>query len=253
VSDIADRVRSLVAAGCEVGVHGIDAWLDSTRGASERETVACAAGAPATGVRMHWLFRNEQTPARLEEAGYAYDSTFGYNETVGFRTGTLQAFKPLGVDRLLELPLHVMDTALFYPSHLGLTPDGARERVLPLLDEAERHGGALTVNWHDRSIAPERQWGGVYGELLDELKRRGAWFATMAQAAAWFRRRRAARLHTVKRLDGSLEVSASGDDSEEGPGLRVRVHTPWRAGDARLPRRAPFTDAPLVLAARAEA
>jgi len=35
----------------------------------------------------------------------------------------------------------------------------------------ERQGGVLTVNWHDRSIAPERLWDDFYLDLLDDLKR----------------------------------------------------------------------------------
>jgi hypothetical protein len=244
-ADIAGRLRPLVAAGAEVGVHGLDAWLDAARGAAERETVTLAAGAPATGVRMHWLFWDQQAPARLEDAGFAYDSTVGYNETVGFRAGTLQAFVPPGARRLLELPLHVMDTALFYPGHLGLTPDEAWDRVAPLVDEAERHGGALTVNWHDRSIAPERLWDGFYRGLLEELKRREAWFPTMREAAAWFRRRRAASVAWRRAADGTAEIAASDPEAGPTPGLRVRVHAPGRPGV--------FTDRPLSAAPDARA
>jgi hypothetical protein len=225
VEDIADQVRSLVAAGSEVGLHGIDAWIDSGRGVEEREAVSRVTGASASGIRMHWLFFDERTPARLDEAGFGYDSTFGYNETVGFRAGTLQAFKPITARQLLELPLHVMDTALFYPAHLDLAPDAARQRVLALVDEAERHGGALTVNWHDRSIAPERLWDGFYLDLLTELKRRAPWFSTGTQAVSWFRRRRSATFDSVRRHDGWVYVRASSQGSEDIPGLTVRVHT----------------------------
>jgi hypothetical protein len=242
-SDIADRIRSLASAGCDVGVHGIDAWLDSSRGAKERDAVSCVTGTPGTGVRMHWLFFDDQSPERLEHAGFAYDSTFGYNETVGFRAGTLQAFRPLTAKQLLELPLHVMDTALFYPSHLNLTPDAAMRMVLPLVDEAERHGGALTINWHDRSIAPERLWDGFYLDLLDDLKRREVWFPTASQAVAWFRRRRSVRFEQQKH--GSVTVSSSA--SADGlPGLMVRTYRP-RPSDRplRAVRHSDFTDAPL--------
>lgn len=251
VSDIADRVRALHEAGCEVGLHGIDAWLDSARGADERESVSRVTGAPATGVRMHWLFFDERAAERLDEAGFAYDSTFGYNETVGFRAGTLQAFKPIGARRLLELPLTIMDTALFYPSRLGLTPEAARQTVLPLIDEAERHGGALTINWHDRSLAPERLWGGFYVSLVDELKRRGAWFPTAAQAASWFRQRRSAAFGPVRREGTSVRVTASADGHQAAPGLRLRVHAPRsRNGDrpAGAPGPTRFTDAPFQTA-----
>jgi hypothetical protein len=95
---------------------------------------------------MHWLFFDERAPSRLEQAGFSYDSTFGYTETVGFRAGTMQAFRPMGVGRLLELPLTIMDTALFYSSHLNLAPTTAKQAVWRLVDDAERYGGALTIN-----------------------------------------------------------------------------------------------------------
>lgn len=248
VADVAEQARSLASAGAEIGVHGIDAWLDSAAGSEERAQVACAAAVPAPGVRMHWLYFDDQAPARLEEAGFAYDSTFGFNETIGFRAGTLQAFKPISARRLLELPLHVMDTALFYPSRLHLTARDAQRVVEPLLAEAERHGGALTVNWHDRSVAPERLWDGFYIDLLDDLKRRNPWFPTASQAVSWFRRRRSARFNAVRQDGNALRLAISADAAEDGPPLTVRIHRPG-AHDAPWPtpadRRATFTDVPL--------
>ena len=248
VADIADQVRELGAAGAEVGLHAIDAWLDGARAIEERGAISRVTGAPTAGVRMHWLYFDERTPGRLEEAGFAYDSTFGYNDTVGFRAGTLQAFKPITAQQLLELPLHVMDTALFYPSRLGLSPAAAHDMVFPLVDEAERHGGALTINWHDRSLAPERLWGRFYVELVDELKRRSAWFPTAARAVAWFRQRRAAVLNTLCGDGGALRIKAYAAESAEMPGLTVRVHTsaPVDGVPTSLPRRrTTFIDLPL--------
>src|SRR5262245_39849989 len=185
---------------------------------------------------MYCVFFDQRSPQRLDQSGFEYDSTFGYNETVGFRAGTLQAFKPITAQQLLELPLHVMDTALFYPSHLDLTPAAAKQMVLPIVDAAERHGGALTVNWHDRSIAPERLWDGFYLDFLGELKRRTPWFPTGTQAVSWFRRRRSASFDSVVRgNDGAVHVRASCKASGEVPGLTVRVHTgPGRFTDLNL-------------------
>src|SRR5262249_12150778 len=162
------------AAGGEIGLHGIDAWFESSLGRDESQRISQFSGKSGVGVRMHWLYRNERTPEVLEDAGFPYDSTFGYNETVGYRAGTSQVFKPLKVKELLELPMHVMDTALFYPSYLDLSVPRARQHVRFVLDNADRFGGTLTINWHDRSISPERLWGGFYEWLLDELTRKGA-------------------------------------------------------------------------------
>jgi hypothetical protein len=245
-SDIAHRTRALAAAGCDVGVHGIDAWLDSTSGTRERTAVARSSGVAASGVRMHWLYFDEQAPQRLEEAGFTYDSSFGYNDAVGFRAGTLQAFRPITARRLLELPLHIMDTALFYPGRMHLTATAAKVLVQSAVDQAQHHGGALTINWHDRSLAPERLWDGFYIELLEDLKRRSPWFPTASQAVFWFQRRRSARFYVARQEPSTVRVAVSADTAHEGPGLTLRVHTP-QSPDAPWPPPAgsrKFTDVP---------
>jgi hypothetical protein len=225
VADVVRHIHRFKSAGGDIGVHGIDAWRDSGRGLEERQQISRITGDTDIGIRMHWLYRDEQSPAILERAGFTYDSTIGYNETIGYRAGTGQAFKPFNAIRLLELPLHIMDTALFYPAHLDLSPAQAARRVRDILDNAERFGGTVTVNWHDRSIAPERLWGETYVDLVEEMRRRGAWFATASQAIAWFRRRRSVVFELVGDESGAVRARLSADSAQTLPALRLRVHT----------------------------
>src|SRR5262249_15758016 len=67
--DIAKNLRRMVDRGCEVGLHGIDAWLDSSKGAGEIEEIRRLTGAANIGTRMHWLYFNPKSPAALERAG----------------------------------------------------------------------------------------------------------------------------------------------------------------------------------------
>lgn len=248
VTDIPTHVRQLADAGCEIGLHGIEAWRDAQSGSIESDRIASVSGCKPLGVRMHWLCFNEKSPARLEEAGFAYDSSFGYNGAIGYRAGTTQVYKPLGVQRLLELPLHVMDTALFYPAHLDLSPVEARHAVELLLKHVMRAGGCLTLNWHDRSLAPERLWGDFYAELLANLQQRGAWLCTGAQAVAWFQMRRQARLTAVSSGDRTVSGKISAVLDPALPGLRLRVYGPLTApfGESiGLVPEVSFVDAPL--------
>lgn len=241
--DIAGAIRKLIAAGCEVGLHGIDAWLDSSKGRQELQEIRnLTSASEEVGVRMHWLYYDEQSPLALEQAGAAYDSTVGYNGTVGYRAGTTQVYKPLGVARLLELPLHVMDTALFYPIHLALSPRQAKTLIGPMFENAVRLGGTLTINWHDRSLAPERLWGEFYRDLIQELQSRGAWFATAGQATSWFRNRRAAGFETHPMGPGTVRVKLAVDQCDKLPELRLRVHNPRNSGPAGMQRSADFVD-----------
>jgi hypothetical protein len=173
---------------------------------------------------MHWLYFNQQSPAVLERAGAAYDSTIGYNETVGYRSGTTQAFRPIGLSHLLELPMHVMDTALFYPSYLGVSPQGAKTILSRMVDNAARYGGVLTTNWHDRSLSPERLWGESYREVIQDMKRRGAWFATVGQAIAWFKKRRSIVFETDSIVSGTFRATVEYEPDDSVPRLRLRVH-----------------------------
>jgi hypothetical protein len=229
-SDLQGTICRLMANGREVGLHGIDAWLDSSNGREELDEIRRLTGRTEIGVRMHWLYYDEQSPATLEKAGAAYDSTIGYNETVGYRAGTTQAYKPLEVEQLLELPMHAMDTALFYLSYLGLSPTKATARLREMVDTVVQYGGCVTINWHDRSLSPERLWGSCYRELIEDLRRRGAWFATAGQAVSWFRKRRSVKFEESAAYPSSVRTKMSTNCTADLPGLRMRIYNQQNSG-----------------------
>ena len=200
------------------------------QGNEELEEIRRLAGVSAIGVRMHWLYHNQESPIALENAGAAYDSTIGYNDTVGYRAGTTQVYKPLQVSQLLEIPLHIMDTALFYRSYLGLSSRQARKRLSRMLNNAERFGGCLTINWHDRSLAPERLWDTCYCEMIQDLRSRGAWFSTTAEAVSWFRKRRSVVFEKDWSEPDAVRARVSANNCGGVPGLRLRIHKgqKWR-------------------------
>jgi hypothetical protein len=234
VGDLSGRIASLRKEGCEVAVHGIDAWHSVQKGREERSKLETVSGAPVVGIRMHWLLRDSNTAAVLEAAGYTYDAGLGYNETIGYRNGTTQAFRPLGSCQLLELPLHIQDGALFFPRTLDLSEAEARHRCSMLIDNARRFGGVLTVLWHDRSHGPERFWGDFYADLVGTLRSTDGWFGTAAQVVAWFDHRRAIRFERVDE-EGGGRTRVCYRGPEIRPPVKLRVHRPNRCGDRVQP------------------
>ncbi len=218
VADIKDSIDSLSEAGCEIGLHGIDAWCDGTKAREEMEQLQRFAPFETRGVRMHWLYFEQQSPDVLDRAGADYDSTVGYNEAIGYRTGTAQAYKPLKARRLLELPLIIMDTALFFPKRQDLSAKAARRQVQAILEHAAASGGCITVNWHRPKHLAGAKLGGFYTHLIQELKMRGAWFATASEAVAWFRKRRSA-------VFSSKTVELIAGEYSGTPELQLRVHS----------------------------
>jgi hypothetical protein len=222
VDDLPDWTATLRKEGCELGVHGIDAWHSAEKGRAELARIAGTKDS-LVGIRMHWLLRDENTPSTLEEAGYAYDSTFGYNDTIGYRAGTGQVFRPLGVHKLLELPLHIQDGALFYPQRLNLLEPEAETRCRVLIDNAAKFGGVLTLLWHDRSHSPERFWGEFYVRLLDTVRSFDSWFGTAAQVVGWFRKRRGVRFERAH-VPGQARTRLRYEGEEIQPPLTIRVY-----------------------------
>ncbi len=232
IAGIREQVVELVRKGFEVGLHGIDAWQDSQSARSEQRRVSEVAGLAVVGTRMHWLYWMGSSPKALEDAGMAYDSTFGYNDAIGFRAGTSQSFCPIGAERLLELPLNIQDSAMFYPDRMGLSEEEALNACKGLIGSMLQFGGALTVNWHTRSLSAERLWGDFYALLLKEVQTHRVWFANAREIVRWFRERRALRFDSVQFEENGVRVSLSNPAGCSGPPFTVRLHHPKSGLDA---------------------
>jgi len=225
-----DPIRGLKQQGREIGLHGIDAWKDARKGREEFGVIRRITGEDRIGVRMHWLYFSEETPGHLEEAGAYYDSTLGYNEAVGYRSGTTQVFRLPGTRSLCELPLHAQDTAMFYPGRMGMSEAGAVDVCGKLIGDFRSYGGVFTINWHDRSLVPERNWDAPYLELLGMLGRERTWFATGGEAVRWYEKRRACRFDASGPVDGVRDVRLEGSMADDGPPVALRVHRPVSPG-----------------------
>ena len=237
IADIKPEIAAAANPRTEFAVHGIDAWRDAEAGRAELAQLTAVTRSERVGVRMHWLYFSGESTRVLEAAGFDYDSTCGFNDAVGYKAGTSQAFRPLGCSTLLELPLSIMDSALFYRGRMELTRDAALGVSRTLVAAARRLGGTLVVNWHDRSLAPERQWNTAYRSLLDEIEADGpVWFATAAEAVDWFRWRRSIAFRSAADSNDVVIDTCAAQTSL--PGGRIAVHRPGRLGQE--PEERPF-------------
>lgn len=231
LGEVAGDALKASARGSELAVHGIDAWRDAAAGRAERNELAAITEKGRTGVRMHWLYFDTDSPKHLEAAGFEYDSTCGFNDAVGYRAGTSQPFRPAGTERLMELPLSIMDSAMFSRGRLGLSDAQAAARCQDIVANARRFGGTLVINWHCRSLAPDRLWGRFYQQLLDEVNRDSrVWFTTAIEAVDWFRWRRSVTFAAGTRA-GRAVVRVAAPSAAHPAGL-IRVHRPQRGGAA---------------------
>ncbi|ODA41171.1 hypothetical protein DSBG_2075 [Desulfosporosinus sp. BG] len=258
VAEYKELLNSLEEGGWEAGVHGIDAWHDTQSAQAEYDRVATLTGQDEIGIRMHWLyFKSPNSFKVLEEGGFQYDSTFGFNEVVGFRAGTLQPYHPLNCQTLWELPLHIQDGALMGEEYFNLNREDAYHKAKPILDLAKRLGGVVSLLWHNQSFTAPRFWGEVYERLIAQGKTDGAWIAIPRDVLRWFNQRR--KCEAVLSIEGTrwqiscTSISAdltdpidsanllddsnlSGSSASRIPPVRIRLHLdPNRVRSASVP------------------
>ena len=192
----ADVLRALGGRGFEVGLHAsYRSYQSAEQLAAEKAQIERATDLAVTGIRQHFLrFDRNVTWGAQAQAGFAYDSTFGYNEAIGFRAGIAAPFRPWDAARraastLIELPLTVMDGTLFRT--LVLDGPQAARRTLDQLDMVEKVSGLAVLLWHPNG-ADEKQfpgWWASYRDVLADLARRSVWVATGREIDAWWRER----------------------------------------------------------------
>jgi len=225
-------LHELTQGGWEVGIHGIDNWVDAETGTQEMAAV----GNGAVGNRTHWLLFDQDSWKKLDEAGYSYDTTFGYNDDVGFRAGTLQVYRPKGTVNIRELPLHIQDLGLLgkfcwapvdqgweKTSCLHLDESAARVQCQEIVDFAQKYGGAITILWHYENLTPPRDWSGMYTDLVKRARADNAWVTTAGDVVEWFENRRKTTL-TLFQDTKKITIRIQDLNPVKEPSLRVRLY-----------------------------
>jgi hypothetical protein len=146
-------------------------------------------GVPASrlGGRQHYLRWSPDTWRDWADAGLAYDSSVGYSERPGFRTGScveyttwdLRARRPLA---LTERPLIVMEGTLIEYQRLGWERVGARIRELAAT--CAHYGGDFVLLWHNSSLARAVERETYRGALAAIAPARGGVAAEPARGTA---------------------------------------------------------------------
>ncbi len=146
-------LKKVAQSGAEIGLHGSYNSLETPGLLAEEYRRLSQLGYHATGGRQHWLrYQNTSLFSELSQAGAVYDSSVGYSEHIGFRTGACFAYAPYNFQEeaafpLLEIPLVVMDSALYCESR---DPEIWTSQCQKVLQAVRRYGrGGVSILWHD--------------------------------------------------------------------------------------------------------
>ena len=192
IEDLKEEIREVSARGWDVGLHGGFYSFDNlSEICAEKDRLEDALGHEVIGFRNHYL--REKVPDSwelLSRAGFKYDATYGYTDQVGFRNGMCHPFRPhnlktdLDVD-LCEIPLHLMDGAIFMNVHSFNQAWSITRSVIDLV--AACHGVAGILFHNSLLAAPDkRNYSRLYERILSYGQERQAWMTSGAEIYRWW-------------------------------------------------------------------
>ena len=198
-------LRALQDRGCEINLHGSFATSDDhALFAEQRRRLAGLTQSPVLGVRQHFLrMRPGQTMLGMAEAGFRYDTTWGFPDRNGFRLGVgdvIPAWDGAG-ERALDLqeaPVIWMDRAL--SKYAGVEdPDAWITEGIALADACRATEGLWVGVWHPNLTAalgfPDAPT--AFAALLDRLLARQPFLAPLGRLVEWRVARRGVRVRGI--------------------------------------------------------
>ena len=195
-----EYIRSIAKNGWDIGLHGsFETHESATRMLEDVDAFEKEIGQKPRGIREHFLkFDPSKTWQIMEELGFLYDTTWGFNQKPGFRAGVCLPYHPPSSDfrtlNILELPLILMDTSLWGYMHLdeeeGFTEvEGAVSRV-------KEQKGLFTLLWHQEAV--QMRGGRLYSRILIHLARENCFVSNAEKIAEWWLNRERSEMQEIE-------------------------------------------------------
>jgi peptidoglycan/xylan/chitin deacetylase (PgdA/CDA1 family) len=187
--------------GCEIGYHtGYHHYDDCEKIKMEKAHMEKIIGERLVGVRNHVLrFQTPRSWEILANAGFEYDSTYGYIDMIGFRNGLCHPFIPYNIDTnhpidILEIPLNIQDWTISFI--MKNNPSEAWNLIKQLLETVKKNHGVINILWHNwtfsfpTSIGTmfEKEWTRLYEKILKYATENDAWVSNCKDFINYYRK-----------------------------------------------------------------
>jgi len=166
-----DKLKELLADGCEIGLHG--SYFSATNPdllKEEKEMLEKAIGTSVTRTRQHWLNYQESITPHAHSELFELDSTLAWNDRMGYRAGCVSKFRPYDHETerafsYFEIPQVIMDSNIYDYGSQKLEEQKKLSRKL--LENLKNYKNAyVSISWHQRVCSSDYKWHETYEDLI---------------------------------------------------------------------------------------
>lgn len=170
-------IRKLQQNGFEIGLHGSYAsYNDLSLLKREKQQLEAVTGQTADGIRQHYLNLNKNTWWLQQQAGFRYDSSWGYTCKIGFKDGKIKPFRPFKDKPFTVFPLAVMDSC-YMQTHNYL------KELVNIIEQCMENNAVMVINWHSNNFHEKEfpGWKDAYKEVIEICMGYGARLGTLGE------------------------------------------------------------------------
>ncbi|OGT09889.1 MAG: hypothetical protein A2X77_04790 [Gammaproteobacteria bacterium GWE2_42_36] len=168
-----NKLKELLNDGFEIGLHGsYFSAVEEGLLKKEKQILESVLNHKIKKTRQHWLNYDEKITPYLHESLFQDDSTLGWNDQMGFRSGCASQYRPFDHDNqrpfvYLETPQIMMDSHIF---DYACDKNEAEKQAYELLSKLSVFKASyVSISWHQRVFSDDYQWHKVYEHILRKL------------------------------------------------------------------------------------
>lgn len=173
---IKDIILWLDKNGWEIGLHGsYNSYNNYELMKYEKQLLENILNHKVSGIRQHNLNMSKETWSFQNRCGFQYDSSFGFNEKIGFRDELFTHFSPHN-DNFMVFPMLIMDN----PFCELLNKWDELKRIIEI---CIKKNTLLVINWHTNNYHPQEFPGfrDDYLRIIEECKKGANKFYTLQE------------------------------------------------------------------------
>jgi uncharacterized protein DUF7033 len=167
------KLKQLIVEGFEIGLHGsYYSATDEKRLVNEKAILEDILEKRVTKIRQHWLRYDESITPVLHNKYFKYDSTLGWNDRTGFRSGCASRYRPFNHEKqepyeYMVTPQVIMDSAIFDygAERIKLQTKKALLMIKNIQSLKTPH---ISISWHQRVCNDDYRWHKLYEKILRE-------------------------------------------------------------------------------------
>jgi hypothetical protein len=167
-----NKLKQLLKENFEIGLHGSYlSAVDESMLVEEKQILEDILEQKVVKVRQHWLRYAEPITPVLHSKHFEFDSSLGWNDHMGFRSGCACQYRPYNHSLqksydYFVTPLVIMDSQIF--DYGAGQSDMLAEKAIRILSSLGNLKSAhVSVSWHQRVASSDYAWHRIYEDILE--------------------------------------------------------------------------------------